>query len=181
MVKSAVIITIFLSFLTPFHGKIYAKDFDLSKAQQVFNKGEALYTENKVDRALKYYFAALDLFPFMSKAYYRIGVIYGPLRRQYKKGIEFFHKSIKYDSQDPNAYHGLGITYCMAGNEHLGSEFLLKAGMMFLREGNIAAALSIYDVLSQTKEKDRIEELARAIENRNVREFLSLPLVGSSK
>jgi hypothetical protein len=52
---------------------------------------------------------------------------------------------------------------------------------MFLREGNIAAALSIYDVLSQTKEKDRIEELARAIENRNAREFLSLPPVGSSK
>jgi len=155
MVKSAVIITIFLSFLTPFHGEIYAKNFDLSKAQQVFNKGEALYTENKVDRALEYYFAALDLFPFMSKAYYRIGVIYGPLRRKYKKGIEFFHKSIKYDSHNPNAYHGLGITYCMAGNEHL--------------------------VLSQTKEKDRIEELARAIENRNAREFLSLPPVGSSK
>ena len=181
MVKSAVIITIFLSFLTPFHGKIYAKDIDPNKARQLFNKGEALYKENRLDHALRYYFAALNASPLMSKAYYRIGVIYGPLRRQYKKGIEFFHKSIKHDSQNPNAYHGLGITYCMAGNEHLGSEFLLKAGMMFLREGNIAAALSIYDVLSQTKEKDRIEELARAIENRNAREFLSLPPVGSSK
>jgi len=98
-----------------------------------------------------------------------------------KSGVEIRLEKSEYDSQDPNAYHGLGITYCMAGNEHLGSEFLLKAGMMFLREGNIAAALSIYDVLSQTKEKDRIEKLARAIENRNAREFLSLPPVGSSK
>jgi len=51
----------------------------------------------------------------------------------------------------------------MAGDEHLGSEFLLKAAMMFLKEGNMTAALSIYDVLSQTKEKDSVEKLARAI------------------
>ena len=164
MVRLAIIITIFLSFLTPFHGKIYAEDSNLNRAQQLFSKGEALYMENRVDLALRYYFAALDLYPFMSKAYYRIGVIYGTLRKKYKKGIEFFHKSIKYDPQDPNAYHGLGITYCMAGDEHLGSEFLLKAAMMFLKEGNITAALSIYDVLSQIKEKDSVEKLARAID-----------------
>jgi tetratricopeptide (TPR) repeat protein len=174
MARLAIIITVFLSFLAPFTSKIYGEDSDLNKARQLFSKGEALYTENELDHALRYYLAALDLYPFMSKAYYRIGVIYGPSKNRYKKGIEFFRKSIKYDSQDPNAYHGLGITYFMAGHEHLGSEFLLKAGMMFLRQGNITAALSIYDVLSQTKEKDHIEKLARAIENGNASEFLSV-------
>jgi hypothetical protein len=52
----------------------------------------------------------------------------------------------------------------MSGDERLGSKFLLKAGMMFLREGNVAAALTVYDVLNQTKEKDRKEKLALAIE-----------------
>jgi tetratricopeptide (TPR) repeat protein len=107
MVSLAVIIILFLSFLTLFRGKVYAKDSDLSKARQLFTKGEASYTENKPDLALRYYFAALDLFPSMPKAYYRIVVIYGPLKREYRKGIEFFHTSIKYDFRDPNAYHSM--------------------------------------------------------------------------
>jgi tetratricopeptide (TPR) repeat protein len=172
MVRLALIISVFLSFLAPFNAKIYAEDSNLSKAQQLFRKGEALYNENRLENALRYYFDAINLFPSMPKAYYRMGVIYGPLRRQYKKGIEFFHKSIKHDSQDPNAYHGLGMTYCMSGNERLGSKFLLKAAMMFLKEGNITAALCIYDVLRQTGEKDSTQKLARAIENHRAGGFL---------
>ena len=164
MARLTVIIIIFLSFLAPFHSRIYAKDYDLNKAQQLFSKGEFFFTEHNIDLALRYYFAALDSYPFMSKAYYKIGVIYGPLKRRYKKSIKFFRKSIKYDIQDPNPYYGLGMTYCMAGDERLGSKFLLKAGMMFLREGNITAALTVYDVLNQTKEKDCKEKLALAIE-----------------
>lgn len=173
--KLTLIITVLLSFLASFHTTIYAKDTNLNKARQLFSKGEVLYAENRVDLALRYYFAALDLFPSMSKAHYRIGVIYGPLRREYEKAIEFFHKSINCDLQDPNAYHGLGITYCMAGDEELGSKFLLRAGIMFLREGNIRTALSIYDVLIQIGEKHRAEELAKAIEKKDSSESLSLP------
>ena len=179
--RLTVIVTIFLSSVVTFHGKIYAKDCDLNKARQLFSKGEVLYTENKTDLALKYFFAALDLCPFMSEAYYRIGVIYGPLKRRYKKGIEFFRKAIKYDSQDPNAFHGLGITYLMAGNEHQGSKYLLKAGMMFLRQGNLTAALSIYDLLSQAKEKDCAEKLANAIENQYSKKFDPLLSITSPK
>ena len=164
MARLTVIITIFLSFLAPLHSRIYAKDHDLNKAEQLFSKGEFFFTEYNIDLALRYYFAALDSYPFMSKAYYKIGVIYGPLKRRYKKSIRFFRKSIKYDFQNPNAYYGLGLTYCMSGDERLGSKFLLKAGLMFLREGNVAAALTVYDVLNQTKEKDRKEKLTLAIE-----------------
>ena len=53
----------------------------------------------------------------------------------------------------------------MAGDEHLGSKFFLKAGVMFLKEGDIRIVLSIYDVLAQIKEKDYKERLASAIEN----------------
>ena len=180
MVRLALIISVFLSSLAPFNAKIYAEDSNLSKAQQLFRKGEALYKENRLDNALRYYFAAIDLSPSMPKAYYRIGVIHGPLRRQYKKGIEFFHKSIKHDSQDPNAYHGLGLTYCMSGNERLGSKFLLKAAMMFLKEGNIMTALCIYDVLRQTRENDRTEKLARAIENHSAGVFLYLTRINGN-
>jgi hypothetical protein len=86
-------------------------------------------------------------------------------KKRIQKGYRVFHKSIKMDFQDPNAYHALGITYCMAGDEHLGSKFLLKAGVMFLKEGDTRTALSIYDVLAQIKEKDYKERLASAIEN----------------
>lgn len=146
MVTSTLTIALSLSFLASFHGKIHASDSNLSKAWQLFSKGDDLYTENKFDLALRYYFAALDLSPSMSKAYYRIGIIYGPLRRKYKKAIEFFHKSIKFDFQDPNAYHGLGITYCMAGDEHLGSKFLLKAGMIWYHQGKPSGATISFSI-----------------------------------
>ena len=154
MVKSAVIITIFLSFLTPFHGKIYAKDIDPNKARQLFRKAEILYSQHEIDPALKNYLAAIDLFPSMPKAYYRIGVIYRTFKRRYYESIRFYRKSIKYECQDPNPYYGLGIAYCIVGNERLGSKYPTKAGIIFLKEGNINAALSIYDVLRQTGEPD---------------------------
>ena len=156
MGKLTVVITIVLSFLVPCHSKIYAKDIDPNKARQLFRKAEILYSQHEIDLALKNYLAAIDLFPSMPKAYYRIAVIYSTFKGRYYKSIRFFRKSIKYDSQDPNPYHGLGITYCIVGNERLGSKYLMKAGIIFLKEGNINAALSIYDVLRQTGEPDPI-------------------------
>jgi tetratricopeptide (TPR) repeat protein len=156
MGKLTVVITIVLSFLVPCHSKIYAKDIDPDKARQLFRKAEILYSQHEIDLALKNYLAAIDLFPSMPKAYYRIGVIYSTFKERYYKSIRFFRKSIKYDSQDPNPYHGLGITYCIIGNERLGSKYLMKAGIIFFKEGNIDAALSIYDVLRQTGEPDPI-------------------------
>jgi len=154
MGRLTVVITIVLSFLVPCHSKIYAKDIDPNKARQLFRKADILYSQHEIDLALKNYLAAIDLFPSMPKAYYRIGVIYSTFKGRYYKSIRFFRKSIKYHSQDPNPYHGLGIAYCIVGNERLGSKFLLKAATMFLKEGNIMAALSIYDVLRQTGEPD---------------------------
>lgn len=46
---------------------------------------------------------------------------------------------------------------------------------MFLGEGNIRAALSMYDVRAQIGEKHRAEELAKAIEKKDSGESLSLP------
>jgi tetratricopeptide (TPR) repeat protein len=148
------------------------KDIDPNKARQLFRKAEILYSQHEIDLALKNYLAAIDLFPSMPKAYYRIGVIYGTFKRRYYESIRFYRKSIKYDSQDPNPYHGLGIAFCIVGNERLRSKFLLKAATMFLKESNIMAALSIYDVLRQTREKDSTQKLARAIENHNAGGFL---------
>jgi hypothetical protein len=67
MVRLTLTVALFLSFLTSFHGKIDASDSNLSKAWQLFSMGEDPYTENRFDLALRYYLAALDLSPSMSK------------------------------------------------------------------------------------------------------------------
>ena len=100
MGKLTVVIAIVLSFLVPCHSKIYAKDIDPNKARQLFRKAEILYSQHEIDLALKNYLSAIDLFPSMPKAYYRIGVIYGPLRRKYKKGIGFGSSPIFYGGRN---------------------------------------------------------------------------------
>ncbi len=90
MVRLAILIALFLSFLAPFHDDVYAEDRNLIKARQLFNKGEDLYAENRVDPALRYYFAAIDLYPSMPKAYYWTGIIYGPIKKGIQKGYRVF-------------------------------------------------------------------------------------------
>lgn len=80
---------------------------DIEAAKQIFNAGEHLEREGKIEQAIACYQQATKLHPERSLYHYKLGMI---LRQQdrLEEAIECFHRAIAINSNDSWSYHALG-------------------------------------------------------------------------
>ncbi len=79
-------------------------------AEGHFIKGNAYYSEKKIDKAIEEYTEAIELNPKLASAYNNRGVAYGNIK-EFDKAIEDCNKAIELNPKLASAYSNRGIAY----------------------------------------------------------------------
>ena len=82
--------------------------------------------DNNIEGAIELLNKALELSPYFSKTYNKLGQIY-LLKGENEKAIDLLNKAVKLNPDDPEIYHNFGYVYVQSGYPDKGEEMYLKA------------------------------------------------------
>jgi tetratricopeptide (TPR) repeat protein len=91
-----------------------------------YNLGIALEAKGRVPQAIAEFQAALQIAPALAMAHTKLGWIYYNQRR-IKEAAESFQEAVKYNGQDTDALHGLGMAKLALGEKDDAINFLNQA------------------------------------------------------
>jgi len=80
---------------------------------------------NEYDKALNYFFKALEIFPENAWVHLNIGFIYLQ-KKDYPQAIEYLEKAAKMSSHNAEVYYYLGMSYNKIGEKEKAREFLSR-------------------------------------------------------
>lgn len=130
-----------------------AKDSDPSFTNAYFFLGNAYLKKGMLDKAIYEYKKTLALRPQAAAVHAKLGSAY------LKKGMldEASYASKKALSIDPNnalAHFTLGYIYNKKGNNAVADDHLYRAGILYLRRGDVEGTVQAYECLKRTNSKE---------------------------
>jgi cephalosporin hydroxylase len=83
----------------------------------------------------------------------------------YDEAIKCFMKAVAINPNDANAHYNLGSAYVEKGEElnPLAADYLYKAGLLFLKQGNKEGALKAFKDLELTNSKEQEQDLYKKL------------------
>ena len=81
----------------------------------------------------------------------------------YDESVKCFQKAVSIKPNDANAHYNLGFAYDEKGLNTLAAEYLYKAGLLYLEQGDREGALKAYEGLKPTKSKELEQSLFKEL------------------
>jgi tetratricopeptide (TPR) repeat protein len=103
------------------------------------------------------YKIAISINPDFAFAPYALGLAFGK-KDMIDEKISEYKKAIKINPNDALAHFNLGATYVNNKMESVGAEYLYKAGLLYLKQGNREEALNIYEALKRFITSEELEK-----------------------
>jgi tetratricopeptide (TPR) repeat protein len=121
------------------------------------NLGVVYDNKGMVDEAISEYKIAISINPDFAFAPYALGLAFGK-KDMIDEKISEYKKAIKINPNDALAHFNLGATYVNNKMESVGAEYLYKAGLLYLKQGNREEALNIYEALKRFITSEELEK-----------------------
>jgi tetratricopeptide (TPR) repeat protein len=123
-------------------------------AEAHYNLGVVYGKKGMVDEEISEYKKAIKIDPNYAEAHYNLGVVYVE-EGMIDEAISEYKKVISINPNYVTAHFNLGATYVNNKMEYVGAEYLYKAGLLFLKQGDREKALKACEALKQfTKSKE---------------------------
>jgi tetratricopeptide (TPR) repeat protein len=114
-----------------------------------------------INRAIKHYKKALEIYPEHYSSWNNLGTIYTRLYKEHELAISCFEKCIKYKPDFPNVYFNMGLAYENLGNHEKALEYysecykmdttnifpMSRIANMYFKNGNYEEAIDINNQL----------------------------------
>ena len=133
--------------------------------EEAYKKENASNRQELVDKAIKHFTRATEIYPGYSVAWNNLGTMYFNFYRQYDKSIFYFQKATEADTNYYEAYFNLGNAYDKTGNSLMAMKFFQKAIEKNYKFFIAYTYLSgVYFKLGYTKQAIQLNEIVKEID-----------------